>query len=179
MMIANIDKDDSNKEDNINIDKDNDNNDKDNDSSSKDNDSSNKGDQGEDSNIKDDDSNNYSEKMFTDILKGIGATNSKYNLLWMKVWRISEGAKATYNPWNSTQKITSGIPSTRYNSVGVQNYFTFQNGVDATITTMKNGHYPYIIKALQKGIKDYAEMKELATLVQMWDMTGKIPTKWQ
>jgi len=118
------------------------------------------------------------EKMFTDILIGIGATSSKYNLLWMKVWRDAEGAVATYNPWNSTQPVTSGTPSTRYNCQNVQNYFTFQDGVDATIKTLTNGYYPHIIKALQNNIKDYAEMKELATLVQMWDMTGKIPSKW-
>ena len=117
-------------------------------------------------------------KMFTEILTGIGATDSKYNLLWMKVWRDAEGAVATYNPWNSTQPVTTGTPSTRYNCANVQNYFTFQDGVTATIKTMTNGYYPYIIKALKNNIKDYEEMKELATLVQLWDMTGKIPSKW-
>jgi len=120
------------------------------------------------------------EQMFNDILTGIGALNTKYNLLWMKVWRLAESAKATYNPWNSTQQVTTnGKQSTIYNCIGVQNYFTFDDGVKATITTMTNGQYPHIIKALQVGINNYAEMKELATLVQLWDMTNRIPLKWQ
>jgi hypothetical protein len=115
------------------------------------------------------------EKMFTDILTRLSSPSTEYNLLWMKLWRDAEGASATYNPWNSTQKKNG---STKYNGIGVQNYFSFQDGLDATISTMTNGKYSTILKALKKGLSSYSELIELATLVQMWDMTGKIPAKW-
>jgi len=117
------------------------------------------------------------KKMFTDILASISAPASEYNLLWMKIWRDAEGAVATHNPWNSTQKKNN---STKYNvRYKVQNYFSFQDGLEATVTTMTNGLYPTILKALKNGISSHKEMIELAILTQMWDMTGKIPTKWQ
>jgi len=116
-------------------------------------------------------------KMYTDILSKIGAQPTVYNLLWMKIWRIAEGAAATYNPWNSIQ----GKPnSTKFNAKpGVQNYWTYSDGLAATVATLTNGNYPTILKALIKGLNSYDEMKELASLTQLWDMTGKIPSKWQ
>ncbi len=115
--------------------------------------------------------------MYKDILSRIGAQPTKYNILWMKVWRAAEGASATYNPWNSTQKKPN---STKYNNKpGVQNYWTYSDGLDATVTTLTNGFYPTILRALIKGLNSYDEMKELASLVQLWDMTDKIPDKWK
>jgi hypothetical protein len=116
-------------------------------------------------------------QMYKDILTRLGAPATEYNLMWMKVWRAAEGAAATYNPWNSIQTKSN---STKYNaSPGVKNYFSYQDGLDATIATLTNGNYPTILKALIKGLSSYDELKELAALTQLWDMTGKIPDKWK
>jgi hypothetical protein len=117
------------------------------------------------------------EQMFKDILVKLGAQPTAGNLLWMKAWRKAEGADATYNPWNSTQ--TMGGTRNNYNKNGVQNYFNYNDGVDATVKTMTNGRYNTIINALKKGLSDQAEALELAKLVQQYDMSGLIPTKWQ
>jgi hypothetical protein len=104
------------------------------------------------------------EQFFKEILTKIGAPDTQGNLIWLKGWRQAEGGKALYNPWNST-KIQGGVPS-NYNKIGVQNYFTKDNGVNATYLTMTNGKYPNIIKALKKGIPNKAEGEKLARLLQ-------------
>jgi hypothetical protein len=117
------------------------------------------------------------EQQLKDILKGIGAISTPGNIIFMKAWRQAEGGSALNNPWNSTQSI--GTKKSNYNYVGVKNYFTYQDGVDATVKTMTNGRYNTVIKALKKGLKDKAEALELARLVQKYDMTGAIPDKWK
>lgn len=116
------------------------------------------------------------EQMFKDILTKIGAPASTGNLLWMKAWRRAEGGEATYNPWNSTQ--VKGTAN-NYNKNGVQNYFNYNDGVDATVSTLTNGKYPTILKALKRGLTDKNEALELAKLTQKYDMTGSVPAKWQ
>ena len=117
------------------------------------------------------------QKMYKDILAGIGGKSTKHNLLWMKLWRDAEGASATHNPWNS---IDGTGALSKYNaSPGVKNYSSYTAGVNATIKTLTNGNYPTIIKALRVGLNSWAELVELAKLVQRWDMDGQIPTKWK
>jgi hypothetical protein len=116
------------------------------------------------------------EQMFKDILTKIGAPATAGNLLWMKAWRKAEGGDATYNPWNSTQ--VKGTAN-NYNKNGVQNYFNYNDGIDATVATLTNGRYPTILKALKVGLTDKNEALELAKLTQQYDMTGLVPAKWQ
>ena len=117
------------------------------------------------------------QKMYKDILAGIGGKVTKYNLLWMKLWRDSEGASASHNPWNSTDGLGA---LSKYNlKPGVKNYSSYAYGVKATIKTLINGNYPTIIKALQLGLNSWEELVELATLTQKWDMDGFIPAKWK
>lgn len=118
------------------------------------------------------------EQMFKDILTGLGAPHTAGNLLWMKAWRKVEGADATFNPWNSTLAPASGVDS-NYNKKGVQNYFTYKEGLERTIRTMDKPKYSTLVKALRRGLVDQAECLELALLTQQYDMTGLVPTKWQ
>jgi hypothetical protein len=67
----------------------------------------------------------------------------------MKAWRQHEGGKATYNPFNTTQKASG---ATNYNSVGVKNYLNREQGLKATVDTLNNGYYKNIITAI-KNIK--------------------------
>jgi hypothetical protein len=88
----------------------------------------------------------------------------------MRAWRQFEGGDATYNPFNSTQTKGTRI---NYNTFYVQNYLNFNDGVSATVSTLKatrsNGriqNYPNIIKAFKKGIPDQANAQKLANLLQ-------------
>ena len=115
------------------------------------------------------------DKMYKDVLAGIGAPTTAGNLIFMKAWRAAEGGKALNNPWNSTQKVGK---VSNYNTVTVQNYIIYDDGIKATVKTMLNGLYKTVVTALKKGLVDKTEALELATLVQKYDMTGLIPDKW-
>lgn len=69
----------------------------------------------------------------------------------------AEGGSAKNNPFNTTQRMPH---STTYNWVGVQNYASYQEGVEALIKTFRyKGHgYGYIIQALRRN---YAAIKIL------------------
>jgi hypothetical protein len=108
------------------------------------------------------------ENFFKAVLTQLGAPSTPGNLIWLKAWRQAEGAKATYNPFNSTQP-KSG--STNFNTVKVKNYFTVNDGVTATVSTINNGQYKNIIKAFKKGIPNKATAYKLAQILQQRNPT--------
>lgn len=86
-------------------------------------------------------------------LTGIGAPVNDTNLATLWNWTAAEkphptGAAATQwnNPLNTTQP-ASGASSV--NSVGVKSYPDIGTGVNATVQTLLNGHYPNIISNLR------------------------------
>jgi hypothetical protein len=102
-------------------------------------------------------------QFYTDVLKQLGAKPTSGNLVFIYAWRQAEGAKATYNPWNTTQGLGG---STNYNTIPVQNYLTYNDGITSSVKTLNNGKYPNIIKAFQKGIPDQKQAQLLAALLQ-------------
>lgn len=82
------------------------------------------------------------------ILRGVGAPNTPANRKALAAWAQAEGGSAKYNPFNTTQ---SAKGASNYNSVGVKNYTSFQQGVASTIKTLKNGRYDAIIRSLRAG----------------------------
>jgi hypothetical protein len=63
----------------------------------------------------------------------------------------TEGGGARNNPFNTTQRMPN---STTYNWVGVQNYATPEEGIQATVKTLKyKGHgYEKILRALRRNL---------------------------
>jgi len=61
---------------------------------------------------------------------------------------VGEGSHARFNPLDTTQPWPG---STSYNSVGVRNYATWDDGVAATVATLRNGYYPDVIAVLNAG----------------------------
>jgi murein DD-endopeptidase MepM/ murein hydrolase activator NlpD len=87
-----------------------------------------------------------SDEMYKKILEGIGAPVTQNNITYMRAWRKAEGGKATFNPFNTTQKYQD---ATNYNSVGVKNYPTMEAGIEATVKTLLNGRYNDIVDSLK------------------------------
>jgi len=105
-------------------------------------------------------SDNDTIRFYKSVLAKLGAPASEGNILFMKAWRQAEGGKAPYNPFNSTKNLPN---STIYNSLNVRNYYTFDQGVEATYLTLNNPKiYSNIIKALKKGLPDKKSARELA-----------------
>jgi hypothetical protein len=83
---------------------------------------------------------------YSEILQNIGAPVSDENLKFFYAWRQAEGATAAFNPFNTTQPMPG---ATKYNSVGVRNYKSAEDGIAATVKTLTNGRYPEILSKLK------------------------------
>lgn len=87
---------------------------------------------------------------FRAVLAKLGApadsVAGRRNLDFFAAWGRAEGTKAAYNPL-ATTLARSG--ATDFNSVGVKNYASFDQGVDATVETLRN--YPAVVGFLRQG----------------------------
>jgi hypothetical protein len=103
------------------------------------------------------------------VLTKIGATVTAENMKFFYAWRKAEGAHALYNPFNTTQ--SAGYPTaTRYNilkneagvdvGVGVRNYQSEDDGINATAATLRLRYYPELLASLQNP---ELTAKEIAT----------------
>ena len=70
------------------------------------------------------------------LLDRLNAPRCANNMIAVVAWAAQEGSRAGWNPLDTTQ----GMPgATLYNSVGVRNYGSLQQGLDATILTLQQG----------------------------------------
>lgn len=86
---------------------------------------------------------------YTKLLDNLGAPSSEENIKFLMAWRQAEGGDAKNNPFNTTYNIEG---STNYNKVGVKNYVTIQDGLIATLKTLKNRRYNCIVNGLINDI---------------------------
>ena len=84
----------------------------------------------------------------TDLLNRLGMPVTGENIKALAAWAQAEGTKASYNPLATTQSMPG---ATSFNSVGVRNYVSYADGIQATAQTLTNGHYPNILAALRSG----------------------------
>ena len=68
------------------------------------------------------------------------------NVAFGVAWASYEDTQAKNNIWATTEPWKD---ATEFNSVGVKNYATWENGVNATVATLKNGYYAKILFALR------------------------------
>jgi len=120
------------------------------------------------------------DEFYKSVLKGLGAPVTDENMKFLYAWRQAEGGKARNNPFNTTQAkpgssfyncLKKGISGCK---AGVRNYANSQDGIDATIKTLKNGRYQNIINSLKSGKS--AEQSALALKSSPWG-TGELALK--
>ncbi len=92
------------------------------------------------------------DNFYKEILMGLSAPISEENLKFLYAWRQAEGGNAYYNPFNSTKKTKNSTAYNRNNGYPVQNYTSRQEGIKATVDTLKLGYYNKIRNGLQKDI---------------------------
>jgi hypothetical protein len=61
-------------------------------------------------------------------------------LSWISAWLAKENTKATFNPLATTYKLP---PYSDFNPVGVKNYTTRNQGIEATVRTLRGAHQGY------------------------------------
>lgn len=86
------------------------------------------------------------------FLGSLGAPTSRNNMIAVVAWEASEGTQATWNPLATTKDMPG---ATRYNSHGVKNYKSKEQGVEASILTLRlpNRGYSPVISRLKAGAK--------------------------
>ena len=72
-----------------------------------------------------------------DFLTQLGAPLPASNVQAITAWEQAEGTKASYNPLATTQGGFAG--ETQFNSVGVKNYASYQDGLAANVKVITNG----------------------------------------
>lgn len=85
----------------------------------------------------------------TDFLRALGNTNPDARTVnFVASWTLGENTRAKYNPLATTQPMAGG---TNFNSVGVKNYITHEEGIQASVKTLTNGRYPSILEGLRNN----------------------------
>ena len=123
------------------------------------------------------------DDVYEAILTGVGAPVTKENMKFMYGWRQAEAAKAAFNPFNTTKKKEK---STFYNCLsrkdgkcagGVRNYSSQQEGIDATIETLKLSYYSCITNGLKNDIGAKKIARQCKDALKTWgtgELVGKV-----
>ena len=108
------------------------------------------------------------------LLGELGAPATPENVRAIVAWERAEGGhwsnSARFNPLNTTQVEAGATPM---NSVGVQAYSSWDEGLTATVTTLQNGRYGGVLAALRAG--NCAPCVAAAVGASPWG-TGAFPT---
>lgn len=86
-----------------------------------------------------------------DVLQGIGAPTTDTNIRFMEEWAAREGVPQSidqFNLWGTTLRVGNSYGT---NSVGVQSYGSFQDGVSAAVSMLKQSNFRSIRSALLSG----------------------------
>jgi peptidoglycan hydrolase-like protein with peptidoglycan-binding domain/murein DD-endopeptidase MepM/ murein hydrolase activator NlpD len=124
------------------------------------------------------DTGNITDKNFYErLLQELGAPVTSENLKFLYAWRQAEGKGGRNNPFNTTWKLPG---STNMNKVGVQHYLSKEDGMVATLKTLRNGRYSCIVQGLKNdiGASEIAKCPSLET----WgtgDLVAKVVNSYE
>jgi hypothetical protein len=96
------------------------------------------------------------------FLQVMGAPRCHANLVVTIAWQAQEGTQAAWNPLATTHRMDG---STDFNSVGVQNYRTLAQGLQATKETIENGWSLYGYGAVIRSMRDCADPLDTAQAI--------------
>jgi hypothetical protein len=107
------------------------------------------------------------------VLAQVGAKPTKRNLWALVSWMQAEGGDADWNPLNTTLDKPG---ATNYNSVGVKNYTSAEQGIEATAETLNYGadRDLYGYKAIRKRLRgnSWASLTLRAVERSIWGTGG-------
>ena len=82
------------------------------------------------------------------VLSAGGWPKTEANIQSLIAWALNEGGGGQYNPLNTT---LSEPGATSFNSVNVENYTSWHQGVTATVATLQSSDYTDVTSALKAG----------------------------
>jgi hypothetical protein len=86
---------------------------------------------------------------YAKLLENLGAPVSEENLKFLYAWRQAEGSGGTFNPFNTTWDLPGSVS---VNSHGVKSYETIEDGMVATLKTLRKTTYSCIVNGLKNDI---------------------------
>lgn len=110
---------------------------------------------------------------FTRVLQGLGLPATAPNLDALADVSRLEGANDRYNPLNS---VVPAGNSTSFNSVGVQDYKSWANGITGTKKLLQGSTWAGVRSALAGGNSTSDVLGQFADVYQGWDPGVKFPT---
>ncbi|MDP9185495.1 MAG: hypothetical protein M3O29_07505 [Actinomycetota bacterium] len=87
----------------------------------------------------------------TAFLRVVGAPTCHANLVVTIAWQVQEGTQAAWNPLATTHRMDG---STDFNDVGVQNFLSLEQGLQATQETIEHGWDIYGYGAIIRSMRD-------------------------
>ena len=97
------------------------------------------------------------------FLPRIGAPVCGNNLVAVVAWQAQEGTRAAWNPLATTQGMAG---ATQFNSVGVRNYASLEQGLQATALTLWRGRSSYGYGPVVQGLRACAPPMWTAQAIQ-------------
>jgi hypothetical protein len=82
------------------------------------------------------------------FLTRLGMPVTSENVRAVVAWEKAEGTKAQFNPLATTRSMPG---ATNFNSVGVKNFASYGDGIEANAAALTNGRYGNILAALRQG----------------------------
>lgn len=107
--------------------------------------------------------NDLADKNFyAKILENLKAPVTDENMKFMYAWRQAEGKGGTFNPFNTSWDLPGSV---NFNSHGVKNYKSLEDGLVATVKTLKHPRYSCIVNGLRDdiGAAEIARCESLKT----------------
>jgi peptidoglycan hydrolase CwlO-like protein len=95
------------------------------------------------------------------FLRALGAPVVRSNMIVVIAWQAAEGTQATWNPLATTMPAEG---ASDFNSVGVKNFLSMEQGIDASIRTLMRPNFGY--EAILDGLERGAHQMETAHAIQ-------------
>lgn len=108
-------------------------------------------------------SNPVRVKFAKDLLAALGLPVTAENIRFLEAWQQAEGTRARFNPL-ATTKTYAG--ATTFNTAGVKNYATYEDGIAATAATLRLKAYTGVMAAMRSGTS--AETAAQAVAASPW-----------
>jgi len=96
------------------------------------------------------------------FLRVMGAPTCHANLVVAIAWQAQEGTQAAWNPLATTHRMDG---STDFNGVGVQNFLSLEQGLQASRETIENGWDVYRYGAIIRSMRDCADPLDTAQAI--------------
>jgi hypothetical protein len=94
-----------------------------------------------------------------DFLTRLGMPVTAENVRAVVAWEKAEGTKAQFNPLATTRSMPG---ATNFNSVGVKNFASYADGIEANAAALTTGRYGNILAALRQGNSAVAVAQAIA-----------------